>query len=192
MYVCGPDCLFSQPHRPHGRPSDFRHDPSDSSSTLGTRRRGVVNITDVDDKLIVQAQKRRNYRRRAWPGRSHPRLPRLSAAALGVDGIDHMPRATEHISEIIAINQALILTRDSHATNQGETLLFRTWVRGPSTASSATATPKTCLPGRGSSLRSRSIIPAISRSGNAQSPASRHGPVPGVRDARAGTLSARR
>jgi cysteinyl-tRNA synthetase len=29
-------------------------------------------------------------------------------AALSVDGIDHMPKATEHIAEIVAINQALI------------------------------------------------------------------------------------
>src|SRR6478736_1687578 len=66
----------------------------------------VVNITDVDDKLIVQAQK---------DGTTVKDLAERVTAdyigcleALGVDGIDHMPRATEHIDDIIAMTAGLI------------------------------------------------------------------------------------
>ena len=60
-------------------------------------------------------------------------------AALGVDGIDHMPRATEHIGEIIAINQGLIDKGFAYAS--GGDVYFDV-TRPPSTASSAIATPR--------------------------------------------------
>lgn len=59
----------------------------------------VVNITDVEDKLIAEAEAE---------GRTVPDLAREleqkyidSISALGVDGIDQMPRASEHIKDII-------------------------------------------------------------------------------------------
>ena len=66
----------------------------------------VVNITDVDDKLIAEA---------AAQNTTVPELAnRITASylealtALGVTGIDHMPKASEHIPEIIDICQRLI------------------------------------------------------------------------------------
>src|SRR5437016_368396 len=66
----------------------------------------VVNITDVDDKLIVQAQK------------TNTTVPALAEQVtadyfqnlgrLGVTGIDHFPRATQSIADIIQIIQGLI------------------------------------------------------------------------------------
>ena len=73
---------------------------------LGYEVTWVVNITDVDDKLIVQAQKDGTTVKELAEQVTADYLDCL--AALGVDGIDHMPRATEHIAEIIAINQGLI------------------------------------------------------------------------------------
>lgn len=66
----------------------------------------VVNITDVDDKLINKANER---------GISMLDVAEENIAdyngnltALGVDQIDHFPRATECMPEIIAIVQSLI------------------------------------------------------------------------------------
>jgi cysteinyl-tRNA synthetase len=73
---------------------------------LGYQVKWVVNITDVDDKLIVQAQKEGTTVKDLAERVTADYLACLKA--LGVDGIDHMPRATEHIGEIIAITQGLI------------------------------------------------------------------------------------
>ena len=66
----------------------------------------VVNITDVDDKLINKANER---------GISMLELAEENIqdynenlAALGVDTIDHFPRATESMDEIIALIESLI------------------------------------------------------------------------------------
>ena len=66
----------------------------------------VVNITDVDDKLINKANER---------GISMLEVAEENIAdyhgnltALGVDQIDHFPRATECMDEIIAITQSLV------------------------------------------------------------------------------------
>ncbi len=63
----------------------------------------VVNITDVDDKLINESNAR---------GMSMAALAEEMTAdymrnleALGVDTIDHFPRCTENIDEIIALHQ---------------------------------------------------------------------------------------
>jgi cysteinyl-tRNA synthetase len=66
----------------------------------------VVNITDVDDKLIAQSQQR---------GIGSPQIATemtmdycANLLELGVDQITHMPRATEHIEDIIAFISNLI------------------------------------------------------------------------------------
>jgi cysteinyl-tRNA synthetase len=66
----------------------------------------VLNITDVDDKLIVQAQKDGTSVSELAARVTRDYLHCLEA--LGVDGIDHMPRATEHIGEILVVAAALI------------------------------------------------------------------------------------
>ncbi len=69
---------------------------------LGYEVTWVVNITDVDDKLIVQ--RRRTEQRRGARREHHRRLSVLPQGP-GVDGIDHIPKATEHIAEIIEVTQ---------------------------------------------------------------------------------------
>ncbi len=66
----------------------------------------VVNVTDVDDKLIAESQKRKIP------------MPELAAEmtadymnnleALGVDGVDRFPRCTDHMDEIIRFTAALV------------------------------------------------------------------------------------
>ncbi|MFO0900397.1 MAG: cysteine--tRNA ligase [Pirellulales bacterium] len=66
----------------------------------------VVNITDVDDKLIVESKAR---------GMDMPSLAKemtadylRNLAALGVDTIDHFPKATDNIDQIIGLTKKLI------------------------------------------------------------------------------------
>ncbi len=66
----------------------------------------VINITDVDDKLINESAKR---------GMTMPELALEMEAdymrnldAMGVDSVDQFPRATENMDEIIAITGELI------------------------------------------------------------------------------------
>ncbi len=105
MYVCGPT-VYSKSHIGHMVGPVIFDTIKRYLVYLGYEVTWVVNITDVDDKIIVQAQK---------DGTTVQELSERITAdyldclrALGVDGIDHMPRATEHIGDIIAINQALV------------------------------------------------------------------------------------
>jgi cysteinyl-tRNA synthetase len=66
----------------------------------------VVNITDVDDKLINKANQRGITMEQVAAENTKDYLANL--ASLGVDQIDHMPRATENIDEIIRLIQALL------------------------------------------------------------------------------------
>jgi cysteinyl-tRNA synthetase len=66
----------------------------------------VVNITDVDDKLINESNSR---------GMSMAALAeemtadyQRNLAALGVDTVDHFPKATDNIDEIVRLTQRLI------------------------------------------------------------------------------------
>lgn len=72
----------------------------------GYRVRLVINITDVDDKLIAESNQRQM---------SMPQLAAEMTAdymrnleAMGVDSVDHFPRATENMEQIISFTQALI------------------------------------------------------------------------------------
>ncbi len=66
----------------------------------------VVNITDVDDKLIDKARARNMSMAEIARENTADYLKNL--AGLGVDQIDEMPRATESMDEIIAFVEALI------------------------------------------------------------------------------------
>src|SRR5881392_4198512 len=66
----------------------------------------VVNITDVDDKLIGQQRERGIPMSEIAEEMTIDYLNNLRA--LGVDQIDHMPKATAHMDGIIKFTQALI------------------------------------------------------------------------------------
>jgi cysteinyl-tRNA synthetase len=66
----------------------------------------VVNITDVDDKLIAQERERGVPMSLIAEEMTIDYLNNLRA--LGVDQIDRMPKATEHIEGIVQFTQSLI------------------------------------------------------------------------------------
>jgi cysteinyl-tRNA synthetase len=66
----------------------------------------VVNITDVDDKLINKARQRGISMAKVAEENTADYLANL--AGLGVDQIDHMPKATESMAEIIGFVQDLV------------------------------------------------------------------------------------
>jgi cysteinyl-tRNA synthetase len=66
----------------------------------------VVNITDVDDKLIAESRAR-DLTMAALADEMTADY-RQNLAAIGVDTIDHFPKATENIDEIIRLTQRLI------------------------------------------------------------------------------------
>lgn len=66
----------------------------------------VVNITDVDDKLIHKANERSISMGEVAEGNIEDYLKNLRG--MGVDQIDHMPRATESMNDIIEMTASLI------------------------------------------------------------------------------------
>lgn len=66
----------------------------------------VVNITDVDDKLIAESQRRGIPMSDLADEMIADYMANLKA--LGIDTIDHFPRATENIEAIIAFTQDLV------------------------------------------------------------------------------------
>jgi len=66
----------------------------------------VVNITDVDDKLIVESQKRGLTMQAVAEEMTADYMRNL--ATMGIDTIDHFPKATDHIGEILRFTQELI------------------------------------------------------------------------------------
>src|SRR6188472_17320 len=102
MYLCGPT-VYKSPHIGHMVGPVIFDAVKRYLQYKGYEVTWVVNITDVDDKLIVQAQKDGTTVKDLAERVTEDYLRCLMA--LGVDGIDHMPRATEHIGEIIAITQ---------------------------------------------------------------------------------------
>jgi cysteinyl-tRNA synthetase len=66
----------------------------------------VVNITDVDDKLIAESHRRQLPMAQIAEEMTADYLANLKS--LGVDQIDHTPRATEYMDEIIRFIEQLI------------------------------------------------------------------------------------
>jgi len=66
----------------------------------------VINVTDVDDKLINESKARKMKMADLAREMTDDYLRNL--AAMGVDTVDHFPRATENIDEIIRLIQGLV------------------------------------------------------------------------------------
>ena len=109
MYVCGPT-VYSKSHIGHMVGPVIFDTIKRYLVYLGYDVTWVVNITDVDDKLIVQAQKDGTTVKELAEQVTLDYLACLEAlgVAQGEAGIDAMPRATEHIAEIIRITAGLI------------------------------------------------------------------------------------
>src|SRR6266404_1022383 len=105
MYLCGPT-VYKPSHVGHMVGPVIFDTVKRYLVYLGYQVSFVVNITDVDDKLIVQAQKQNTTVSELAERVTADYCRNLER--LNVTGIDHMPRATQHIGEITRMIQGLI------------------------------------------------------------------------------------
>lgn len=119
MYVCGPT-VYKPSHIGHMVGPVIFDTVKRYLTFLGYKVTWVINITDVDDKLIVRAKEQNTT------------VPALAAKMtddyfdclkkLNVTGVDLFPRATEHIDGMIAMMTTLI--KNGHAYAAGGDVYF--------------------------------------------------------------------
>ena len=114
IYLCGPT-VYKPPHMGHMVGPVIFDAVKRYLMYKGFDVTWVVNITDVDDKLIQAAEEEKT---------SMPLLAEKYTkdyfeclVLLGIDTIDKTPKASEHMSEIVAICQALIDKSFAYASN---------------------------------------------------------------------------
>ena len=105
MYVCGPT-VYKPSHLGHMVGPVIFDTVKRYLTYCGYDVTFVVNITDVDDKLIIEAQKQNSTVQEIAERITADYCKSLEA--LNVHSIDHMPRATEHIGGIIEMIQGLM------------------------------------------------------------------------------------
>jgi cysteinyl-tRNA synthetase len=105
MYVCGPT-VYKPSHIGHMVGPVIFDTVKRYLTYLGYDVTFVVNITDVDDKLIVRAKELGTTVKDLAERMTADYVEALKK--LNVTGIDQMPRATEHIGEMIEIMRSLI------------------------------------------------------------------------------------
>lgn len=105
MYLCGPT-VYAEAHIGHMVGPVIFDTIKRYLNYSGFDVTWVVNITDVDDKLIASAKKRGISMFQVATQMTADYLSNLQS--LGVDQIDHMPRATENMDEIIKFVEELI------------------------------------------------------------------------------------
>src|SRR5436305_334644 len=105
MYVCGPT-VYKPSHIGHMVGPVIFDTVKRYLTYLGYQVTWVVNITDVDDKLIVRARESGTTVKDLAERMTSDYVDCLRR--LNVTGIDRMPKATEHIAEMIDIMRGLI------------------------------------------------------------------------------------
>ena len=105
IYLCGPT-VYDKAHIGHMVGPVIFDTIKRYLSYSGYAVKWVVNITDVDDKLIHKANERSISMAEVAEENIADYLGNLRG--MGVDQIDHMPRATESMSEIIEMTASLI------------------------------------------------------------------------------------
>ncbi len=119
MYVCGPT-VYKPSHVGHMVGPVIFDTVKRYLTYLGYEVRFVVNITDVDDKLIVRARELNTTVKELAEKMTADYLACLKQ--LGVEGITDLPRATEHIPEMLTIIEGLIAK--GHAYPAGGDVYF--------------------------------------------------------------------
>ena len=105
MYLCGPT-VYAEAHIGHMVGPVIFDTIKRYLVYSGYAVNWVVNITDVDDKLISSARKRGLPMSQVATEMTMDYLANLQS--LGVDQIDHLPRATDNMDEIIQFIEELI------------------------------------------------------------------------------------
>ena len=119
IYLCGPT-VYKPPHIGHMVGPIIFDAIKRYLAYKGFKVTWVVNITDVDDKLIKEAAEQGSTMAAVAERCTAQYLDAL--AGLGIDSIDHFPKASEHIPEIIAMCQTLV--EKGHAYPAGGNLWF--------------------------------------------------------------------
>src|SRR5436190_9870022 len=105
IYLCGPT-VYKESHIGHMVGPVIFDTIKRFLTYSGYQVTWVVNITDVDDKLIGQQHERGIPMSEIAEEMTIDYLNNLRA--LGVDQIDHIPKATEHMAGIIEFTKSLI------------------------------------------------------------------------------------
>jgi cysteinyl-tRNA synthetase len=105
MYLCGPT-VYKPSHIGHMVGPVIFDAIKRFLAYSGYKVTWVVNITDVDDKLIAESGTRGISMSDLADEMTADYMRNL--AAIGVDTIDHFPKATDSIDEIIRLTQTLI------------------------------------------------------------------------------------
>ncbi len=105
IYLCGPT-VYKPSHIGHMVGPVIFDAVKRWLTYSGYKVRLVVNITDVDDKLIAESNKRGMPMAQLAAEMTADYMANL--AALGVDVIDHFPKCTETIDEIVKFTETLI------------------------------------------------------------------------------------
>jgi cysteinyl-tRNA synthetase len=116
MYVCGPT-VYKPSHIGHMVGPVIFDTVKRYLTYLGYKVKWVVNITDVDDKLINRAQELKT----TVPALAEQMTQDYFAClkALNVTGIDHFPRATQHIGGMIDVINALVKKGYAYEVDDG-------------------------------------------------------------------------
>ena len=112
VYLCGPT-VYKPPHVGHLVGPVIFDVVKRYLTRLGFDVEWVVNITDVEDKLIEAAAKK--GRTVEDVARQYEGEYRDCLRDLGITNIDRFPRASEHIKEIIALVSSLIERNHAYA-----------------------------------------------------------------------------
>ncbi|HZZ42680.1 MAG TPA: cysteine--tRNA ligase [Tepidisphaeraceae bacterium] len=113
MYLCGPT-VYKSPHIGHMVGPVIFDAIKRYLQTKSYKVTWVVNITDVDDKLIDKAAELKT----TVPALAEKHTKEYFEALqwLGIDTIDHFPKASEYMSEIVRLCQTLIDRNHAYAT----------------------------------------------------------------------------
>jgi len=114
MYLCGPT-VYKPSHIGHMVGPVIFDTVKRHLVYSGWRVTWVVNVTDVDDKIIAESAARGTTMEKLAAEMTRDYLDNL--ASLGVTQIDHMPKATEHIGTIIAFIEGLIAKGHAYASD---------------------------------------------------------------------------
>lgn len=113
MYLCGPT-VYAEAHIGHMVGPVIFDTIKRYLVYSGYQVTLVVNITDVDDKLIASSRKRGITMSQVATEMTMDYLANLQS--LGVNQIDHLPRATDFMDEIIEFVKELILKGFAYAS----------------------------------------------------------------------------
>lgn len=116
MYVCGPT-IYDYAHIGNLRAYVFSDLLRRFLKFSGYDVKEVMNLTDVDDKTIKGSQKAHESLRKFTE--KYEKLFLEDIRAMNIETPDFMPRATEHIKEMVALIKKLLAKGIAYKTNDG-------------------------------------------------------------------------